>query len=99
MDITLIKDRIKFSKDGPHKEVISDIAKAKTVLICLEIGQSAEDTTKSEVSLFVLEGKGSFIINGKEEKVEKGGLLVLNGNEAYNMKADSRMVILAIITK
>ena len=99
MDITFIKDRIKFSKDGPHKEVISDIAKAKTVLICLEIGQSAEDTTKSEVSLFVLEGKGSFIVNGKEEKVVKGSISVINGSESYSIKSDTQMVVISVISK
>ena len=67
MDITVIKDKIAFSKDRPHKEVISDIEKAKTVLICLEAGQSVgRHISKSEIPLFALEGKGSFIIDCKE---------------------------------
>ena len=100
MDITLIKDKIAFSKDSPHKVVISDSEKPKAVLICLENGQSTgEHTSKSEVSLFVLDGKGSFIIGGKEKKVEKGSVLVCSGNESHNIKTDSTMVVLAVIAK
>lgn len=100
MDITALKDKIAFSKGEPHKEVINDSEKAKTVLICLENGQSTgEHTSKSEVSLFVLDGKGAFIIAGKEKQVEKGSLLVCSGNESHNIKTDSKMVVLAVIAK
>lgn len=100
MDITALKDKIAFSKGAPHKEVINDLEKAKTVLICLENGQSTgEHTAKGEVSLFVLDGKGSFIISGKEKKVEKGCVLVCSGNESHNIKTDSKMIVLAVIAK
>lgn len=100
MDVTILKDKITFSKSAPHKAVICDTEKATAVLICLESGQSAgEYSAKGEASLFVLDGKGSFIIAGKEKKVEKGSLIVCGGNESHNIKADYNMVVLAVIAK
>jgi len=100
MDITLLRDRIRFLKDAPHKEVIWDTEKAEAILICLNSGQSlGEHTSKGEVSLFVVNGNGSFIMADKEKKVEKGSLAVLRGNEPHNIKADREMVVLAVIAK
>jgi quercetin dioxygenase-like cupin family protein len=99
MDITVLKDKISFSKDGPKKELIYDSEKAKAVLFCLEPGQGVgPHAASSEIAMFAIEGKGIFITGQGESKAEKGSLVVCKENEQHGIKAVERFVVLAVIS-
>ncbi|MBI5048135.1 MAG: cupin domain-containing protein [Deltaproteobacteria bacterium] len=98
MDITVLKDKISFSKDGPKKELLYDSEKTKAVLFCLEPGQSVgPHAVSSEIAMFAIDGKGIIITGEGEKKAEKGSLVVCKENEQHGIRAVERFVVLAVI--
>ncbi len=70
----------------------------RVVLFNLDKGQEVPPhTTTSEVLMFLVEGKGEFIVGDRTEEVEGGGFVVCRPDEPHGMKAIERMTVLAVI--
>lgn len=96
MNVIDILGRTTFSS----KETIYDSEKARVVLFSLEDGQGVgPHTIPTEVALLVVDGNGVFITGDGEKKVSKGDLLVCKGNEPHGIRAEGRMIVLAVVTK
>jgi quercetin dioxygenase-like cupin family protein len=100
VDISVIRERIRFSPEAPVQEVIYDADGKRCLLFCLEPDQSIGFSQSSgTVALFVIEGEGFFIGEGGENGVEKGFMAVCRQDDTHkhSLKAKSRFVVLVVI--
>jgi quercetin dioxygenase-like cupin family protein len=101
MDISVIRERIRFSPEAPVQEVIYDADGKRCLLFCLEPNQSIGFSQSSgTVALFVIEGEGFFIGEDEEKSVGKGFLAVCDQEETdkTSLRAKSHFVVLVVIT-
>jgi quercetin dioxygenase-like cupin family protein len=101
MDISVIREKTRFSPEAPVQEVIYDAHGKRCILFCLEPGQSAGLSPSSgAVSLFVIDGEGSFVGEDEEQSVGKGVLALCDKEETdtTSLRATSRFVVLVVIT-
>ena len=100
MDTALIREKVRFSPDGPVKVAIADTDGRRCLLFCLEQGQSTGlSRAEGTVALLVVEGEGFFMgDNDAEEGVVTGRLALYDSEETYGMKATGRFVVLAVLS-
>lgn len=95
VDINSLKE---FQKEGPRRQILFDSEKMRVVLFCLEAGQEIPaHTTTSELLMLALEGKGSFLVGGDVHPVKGGSAVACKSQEPHGMKAEERLVVLAVI--
>ncbi len=98
MEVVNLKGRISFLPDMVKKELLFDSEKMRVVLFNLEKGQEIPaHTSTSEVLMFLVKGKGRFLVGDKWEDVEEGAFVVCGSNEPHGMEATERMTVLAVI--
>ncbi|MCP3677512.1 MAG: hypothetical protein GY721_07985 [Deltaproteobacteria bacterium] len=101
MDISIIREKTRFSPEAPIQEVIYNAHGKRCVLFCLEPGQSAGlSPSRGAISLFVIDGEGSFVGEDEEKSVGKGVMAVYGQEETgkTSLRAKSRFVVLVVIT-
>jgi len=100
VDIALIREKARFSPDGPVKVALADTDGRRCLLFCLEQGQSTGlSRVEGTVALLVVEGEGFFMgDNDGAAEVGTGQLAVYDSEEAYGMKAAGRFVVLAVLS-
>ena len=80
-------------------KLLQDSERCRVALCCLETGQEVTShTSRSEVLLYGVEGRGIISIGAEEVRLEEGSLLVCPPMVLHGIKAEERTVILAIIT-
>ena len=93
-----LKDFIRFSPERYVVQILHDSEKARVVLFCLEAGQRVEPhVSASEVFIYVVEGKGRFLLGDEAPEAKPGTLIACKGNQPHGFSAEERMVLLAII--
>lgn len=79
-------------------QLIHDSEKARVALFCLEPGQEVSPhTAPSEVVFIGLEGKGQVLVGKDEVAVEAQSLVVCPPHVPHGIKAEQRLVIVAVI--
>jgi len=101
MNISTIRKKTRFSPEAPVQEIIYDAEGKRCILFCLEPGQSTGLSPSSgAVSLFVIDGEGSFVGEDEEKSVGKGIMALCDREEIdkTSLRAKSRFVVLVVVT-
>jgi quercetin dioxygenase-like cupin family protein len=78
---------------------LAETERSKVVLACFEPGQFIPvHTPKVDVMLLVLEGEGTLVAGDQKQKVGPGSVAFAAAGEARGVKADTRMVILHVVS-
>ncbi|MBI4294779.1 MAG: cupin domain-containing protein [Chloroflexi bacterium] len=79
-------------------QLIHDSEKARVALFCLEPGQEVPPhSASSEVVFMVVEGKGQVVVGNDQVAVEAGSLVVGPPLVPHGLKAEERLVVVAVI--
>jgi len=93
------QEQVKFSADRFTPVTLAETDRSKVVLACFEPGQFIPvHTPKVDVMLLVLEGEGTLVAGEKKQKVAPGAVAFAAAGEARGVKADTRMVILHVVS-
>ena len=69
----------------------------KLLLICFEPGQSVPPCVmERSTAFYIIEGQGQVLISDRENKVTAGSLIIIEPDLARQIKADTRLVVLAM---
>jgi quercetin dioxygenase-like cupin family protein len=102
MDYKEIKKLISYSEDGIiSKEInISNSGnKIKTTLFCMAKNTKiSEHTSTKEGYVYVIEGNGTFNLEGKDIIMQAGVLINLNRNAKHSLKAEENTSFLLFLT-
>ncbi|MDW7730371.1 MAG: cupin domain-containing protein [Dethiobacteria bacterium] len=75
--------------------VVSD--NFKLLLICFEPGQAVEPCVMSRSTAFyIMEGKGVILEEGNSAEVSKGSMILIDPELERQIKAETKMTVLAI---
>ncbi len=67
------------------------------LLICFEPGQSVPPCVmERSTAFYIIEGQGQVLISDRENKVTAGSLIIIEPDLARQIKADTRLVVLAM---
>ena len=91
-------DKLKeFAAAGFVKKELVVTDNFKLLLICFESGQSVEPCVMSRSTAFyIVEGRGVVIEAGETVRVSNGSLVLIKPDLERQIKAESKMVVLAI---
>ena len=100
METLLVNEAIEFSKEKRIRKKLLGSKKLIAEFVCYEPGQSTppHPHPKQDELFFVIEGKGTFIIDGKELPVEEKILVLVPAGVTHGILADkgSRLVVMFI---
>ena len=86
---------IEYPKEGILSKEIFKNNNADTTLFCLASGAGmSEHTSTKEGFVYVLEGEGSFNLEGKNIKMKQGVFIYMNKNAVHSLKAKDKMAFL-----
>ncbi len=93
-----IKDLIKYSENGPYKDIFYEAGDIKAQVVCLKTGQVIPPCKMgNDVLFFIIQGGGEIIVDGKREELKTGiSVIVPKEAEARSISAKTDMVILAV---
>ena len=86
---------MEFPKEGIFSTVLAKTESSNHTLMCLAKGADiSEHTSTREGSVTVLKGKGTFVLNGKEIKLEPGVFIFMPKNAPHSLSADEDLAFL-----
>lgn len=69
----------------------------KLLLICFEPGQSVPPCVmERSTAFYIIEGQGQVLVSDQEYQVTAGSLIIIEPDLARQIKADTRLVVLAV---
>ncbi len=98
MNKTDINGLVKYSDEGPVKEIFYDKGNLKAQIVCLKAGQIIPPCKMSnDVLFYIVEGEGEIIVDDKKEKLKSGvSVVVPKEAESRSIIAKTNMVILGV---
>lgn len=98
MKTYMLRELVRFSDDGPEKNVFFESGKIKAQVMGLKKGQTIPPCRMQfDVIFFVLQGEGKIIVDGVEEILKKTSwVFVPKEAESRSLVAETEMVVLAI---
>jgi quercetin dioxygenase-like cupin family protein len=95
-----IDKQIEYPKSGILSKVLVKSDNKDATLFCMSKGSElTEHTSTKEGYVFVLEGKGTFILSGKRIIMKKNILIHMKKNEKHSLKAIKNTSFLLILSK
>ena len=95
-------DHIKLSPDRMTKVTLATTARAQLDLYCVGSGQSQAAHTHADQDkiYYVLEGSGRFVLDGREERLERGDALMAPAGVEHGLVNDGaeRLLVLVVVT-
>lgn len=89
MDINL-KESINYSPGGILSKVIVKNDKMDVTLFSMAEGtEISEHTSTKKGFVYIVEGKGVFVLQGKEIKMEAGTFIEMEENQVHSLKAEA----------
>lgn len=90
-----LKDWIDYSKPGVTRKAIVKDAQPPISLLCLTAGtELAEHTAPRTVSLMVIEGRGTFTLEGQEILMEPGVFIHMPPHARHALRAEENLAFL-----
>ncbi len=84
-----VKELIEYSRAGIVSKELVKTDKSNITLFCMARGtEMSEHTSTKEGFVFVLEGSGAFILEGKEIKMLPSAFIFMKRNAVHALKAD-----------
>jgi quercetin dioxygenase-like cupin family protein len=92
---TQLKDWIDYSKPGVTRKMIVQDTQPAIALLCLTAGtELAEHSASRMVSLVVIEGRGTFTLEGREIVMEPGVLIHMPPDARHALRAEENLAFL-----
>lgn len=94
-----IIDLIEYSKKGIFSKVILKNDKLDVTLMCMAMGtELSEHTSTRQGTIYVIEGKGTFNLSGRDIAMAPGVFIHMEANSAHSLKAqENASFILTLI--
>ena len=90
-----LNNKIEYPSEGVLSKVINKTEKNNLTLFCMSSGTDiSTHTSTKEGFVYVLEGKGTFILNGKEIPMEPGVLIFMDQNAPHSLNAKENTAFL-----
>ena len=97
MQLLTLASLKKYSKNGYLKQELAITENCKVLLVCFEPGQSVEPCVMSRNTMFhIVEGTGKVVEAGLEKPVTTGDIIFIKPEVERQLKAETRMVVLAV---
>ncbi len=94
-----IKELIRYSDSGITSIELAKTEKANIALFCMAKGtELSEHTSSRDGFVFVLEGKGTFNLEGTEIRMLPGGAIFMKKNAAHSLKAEENTSFLLFLS-
>jgi len=95
-----LKSLISYSSGGITSKVVEKTERSDVTLFCMAAGTTMDEHTSTrEGIVYVIEGKGTFILEGKRIPMEPGALIVMPKNAVHALKASENTSFLLTLTK
>ncbi len=86
---------IEYSKDGILSKVLVNTDKSNITLFCMAKGtEISEHTSTKEGFIFVVEGKGTFNLEGEDIVMSSGVFIFMQKNAVHSVKAKENMAFI-----
>ena len=86
---------IDYSKDGILSKVLINTKKNNITLFCMAKGtEISEHTSTKEGFIFVVEGKGTFNLEGEDIEMSPGIFIFMQKNAVHSVKAKENMTFI-----
>lgn len=93
-----IKNLIEYPASGILSKEIFKTEKVEISLFCMPANSNiSEHTATREGMVYMLEGGGAFILDGKEIKITEGVMIHMNSNEIHSIKASANTAFLLFL--
>lgn len=93
-----LKAMVEYPKEGIISKVISKSAKKDVTLFSMAGGtEISEHTSTKEGMVYVLEGKGTFILRDNRIKMESGVIIFMDKNSPHSLEAESNLSFLLVL--
>ncbi len=93
-----LKAMIEYPREGIISTVISKTGKKEVTLFFMAGGtEISEHTSTKEGMVYVLEGKGTFILQGEKIKMESGVIIFMDKNSPHSLEAESNLSFLLVL--
>lgn len=90
-----LKAWVDYSKPGVTRKTIIKDAQPPIALLCLTAGtELAEHTAPRTVSLMVIEGRGTFTLEGREIEMEPGVFIYMPAHTPHALRAEENLAFL-----
>jgi quercetin dioxygenase-like cupin family protein len=97
MQLLTLASLKKYSETAYLKQELAVTENCKVLLICFEPGQSVEPCVMSRNTMFhIVEGIGKVVEAGLEKPVSAGDIVFIKPEVERQLKAETRMVVLAV---
>ena len=83
-----IKESIEYPSSGILSKVINKSSENNLTLFCMAAGTDmSEHTSTKSGFVYVIEGNGTFVLEGKEIKMLPGEIIFMEANAKHSLKA------------
>lgn len=90
-----LKEWIDYSKPGVTRKAIVKDAQPPIALMCLTAGtELSEHTAPRIVTLMVIDGRGTFTLEGREIVMEPGVFIYMPANTPHALRAEENLAFL-----
>jgi len=94
-----LRSLIDYSKDGIVSKEIFKTPKQNFTLFCMAKGtELSEHTSTKEGVVYVIEGKGIFVLEKEEIVMEPGKAIFLKNNAVHSLKAEENTAFILLLT-
>lgn len=84
-----VKDLIEYSRAGIVSKELAKTDKSNITLFCMSAGtEMTEHTSTKEGAVFVLEGKGTFTLEGKKISMAPGVFIFMKKGAPHSLRAE-----------
>lgn len=92
-----LKENIIYPKEGIYSTVFAK-GKANYTLMCLAKGSDIEEhTSTKEAGILVLDGEGTFILEGEEIEMREGVFIQMAPDAKHSVKARENLALVLIL--
>ena len=97
MPVINLEDLKEFSASGFIKKELAVTTHFKLLLICFEAGQAVPPCVmERSTAFYIIEGQGKVLAAEEEHAVSSGSIVMIEPDLTRQIKAESRLVVLAM---
>jgi len=94
-----IENLVRYPKKGILSEELAKSTSRNITLFCMAKGtELSEHTASREGFVFVLDGKGTFVLGKKKIKMEPGVFILMKKKAPHSLSAKSNLAFLLVLT-
>lgn len=95
-----LNSMMEFPKEGIFSKVLAKDENFNYTLMCLAKNSDIDTHTSSKNGVvYVIKGKGTFLLEGKEIEMKEGVFIFMPENAKHSLKAEEDLAILLCLTK